>query len=292
MCASNPNNIPALKIYEVNYRYQHQLIWHLQNFGENITELRVDLLSIYTDLSYLVTAGTRIGQNGMYSYIDQKSLFYFDSSTIALRQGNNGIRFMQEKNGLKYTGSAGIEIYVGENTAWDKNQWFSMFNYTPLLRFYMEVDSWNDTTTYKYPEWGYKWNSSTKKWILDNRITKYNGWAAGRIWSLGQHDTNSYFYWCYDPSYHKGMLSMEQFCGAGEKFNGSDEAWQGVITKYRHFILLPTKYYDDNHNLIELPPGYTITIINSQFRKTNRYTATNQGNHNILEEKGEYGWPR
>ena len=158
-----------------------------------------------------------------------------------------------------------------------------MFNYTPLLRFYMQVN-WNNSREYKYPEWGYKWNSNTNKWILDNRITKYNGWANGRIWALGPNDTNNYYYWCYDPSYHKGMLSMEIFCGATD--------WDNVVAHHRHFILLPTQYYDDNHNLMELPPGYTITIINSQFRKTNRYTSTNNGGGNIVEEKGEYGWPR
>jgi len=64
------------------------------------------------------------------------------------------------------------------------------------------------------------------------------GWDYGRIYSLGTPEAEAkYFYWKYDASYHKGMLSMEQFCGQP---GASDQ-------KVRHFILLPIKYYNDNH---------------------------------------------
>jgi hypothetical protein len=196
---------------------------------------------------------------------------------------------MQEKNGITYEGSSGIEIYVGSNTGWAKNQWFSMFNYTPLLRFYMDVDysSSNNDSYYRFPDWGYEWDFTNKKWTNPmGMLRKYglsvnNGWGYGRIWSLGKADTASHYFWCYDPSYHKGMLSMEAFCGAS--------GWDNIVAHYRHFILLPTDFYDDDHHLITLPVGYTVTIINSQFRKTNRYSSSNNGKK---EEKGEYGWPR
>lgn len=278
------NSIPRISVNNVSLYKVHPLHWRIKNIG-NKSSLNIQNLTIYTEVTYQITAGTRIGNNGMYSYIDQKSLFYFDSSIIALRQGNNGFRFMQEKQGIEYQGSAGIEIYVGKNTTWAKNQWFSMFNYTPLLRFYMEVEGGN--SVYKFPEWGYVWDYTNKKWtnprgmLYNNGLSVNNGWGYGRIWSLGAHDTASHYFWCYDPSYHKGMLSMEAFCGASD--------WSNIIAHYRHFILLPIDFYDDDHNLTNLPVGYTVTIINSQFRKTNRYVSSNGGK---LEERGEFGWPR
>ena len=177
-----------------------------------------------------------------------------------------------------------------------------MFNYTPLLRFYMEVTG-STTTAYRYPDWAYTWYPEYKQWRYPGsalHLTSFpgngynytelrNGWGYGRIYSLGPNDTDEHYFWCYDPSYHKGMLSMEQFCGASD--------WDEVVSHPKHFILLPTDFYDDDHKRISLPPGYTVTIINSQFRKTNRYTSTTGYNletweYGQREEKGEYGWPR
>jgi hypothetical protein len=82
---------------------------------------------------------------------------------------------------------------------------------------------------------------------------------------------------------------MEQFSGATK--------WDEIISHPKHFILLPTDFYDDDHKRTNLPPGYTVTIINSQFRKINRYTSTIGYNPETWdsgerEEKGEYGCPR
>lgn len=304
VCCSDDHydSLPIIEVKNVSLYKVHPLYWRIKNIG-NKSSLNIQNLTIYTEVIYQITAGTRIGNNGMYSYIDQKSLFYFDSSIIALRQGNNGFRFMQEKNGITYEGSSGIEIYVGSNTSWAKNQWFSMFNYTPLLRFYMEVTG-STTTEYKYPDWAYTWYPEYKQWRNPGSALHFtyfpssanwywselrNGWGYGRIYSLGLNDTDAHYFWCYDPSYHKGMLSMEQFSGASD--------WNEVVSHPKHFILLPTDFYDDDHKRISLPPGYTVTIINSQFRKTNRYTSTKGYNpetweYGEREEKGEYGWPR
>lgn len=283
---------PSLYIKDIKFYSIHPLIWRLKNIDSNINTLSITNLSIYTEVSYQITAGTRIGENGMYSYIDQKSLFYFNEDVIAMRNHGNGIRLLNTNVANEpYMQSRGLEVFVGENK-WSNADWFSLFNFTPLLRFYL--DEWGN---WQYPKQQLKWNRNTNMWeentqstseypVVINGVTVYNlakklaeraGWDYGRIYSLGTpHKSENYYYWKYDASYHKGMLSMEQFCG---------QPWDSG-TKVKHFILLPMEYYNDNKNVTPIPPGYTVTILNSQFFMSEK--TFNKGK--TSEHNATVGW--
>lgn len=279
-----------LYIKDIKFYSMHPLIWRLKNIDSNINTLSITNLSIYTEISYNITAGTRIGENGMYSYIDQKSLFYFNEDVIAMRNHGNGIRLLNTNvAGEPYMQSRGLEVFVGDNS-WSNADWFSLFNFTPLLRFYLASGG-----IWKYPKQQLIWNSTTNKWeentkrtseypvylndhVANNKaelLALRAGWDYGRIYSLGTPEAEAkYFYWKYDASYHKGMLSMEQFCG---------QPWASD-SKVRHFILLPMKYYNDNHDYARnIPAGYTVTIMNSQFFMSEKtFNKDTKREHNCI----------
>ena len=114
-------------------------------------------VKIYLDFSY--TKGTRIGKNGIYSFVSDETLFYMTDDLIEQRMENNGIRLAKWVSDT-YAGSSALEVYYGgeneENSEYwwrwsNTNKWVSLFNYKPLIRFYGVLDETTGAITFNTP---------------------------------------------------------------------------------------------------------------------------------------------
>jgi hypothetical protein len=115
--------------------------------------------SVYVYLNFSYTKGTRIGKNGIYSFVSDETLFYMTDDLIEQRMENNGIRIAKWVSD-SYAGSSALEVYYGgqneenPNYWWgwsNTNNWVSLFNYKPLIRFYGVLNSNTGNITFKTP---------------------------------------------------------------------------------------------------------------------------------------------
>ena len=213
---------------------------------------------------YVVTNGTRIAKNGMYSFYGEDSLLYLSTNLIEQRLGNNGLRLTRE-NSQSYAGSAGLEVYYGGNyiPEYQKNNdlWVSLFNYSPMLRFYATIDS--NGWVFHMPEQQKTLNHATGVW---------GGGRSSWVWTtcdtINTKDTNHYHIWYYDIAYHRGNISIEQIYDSYHtNDNGAAYMIALPVAKYSAVhdsgrIGSSYRYYEVSQ---DIPIGFTITIFNSQY---------------------------
>lgn len=237
---------------------------------------------VQINLGFSYTKGTRIGKNGIYSFVSDETLFYMTDDLIEQRMENNGIR-MAKWVSDSYAGSSALEVYYGgqneENDRYwwgwsNTNNWVSLFNYKPLIRFYGVLNSNTGNITFKTPAQHKTLNSQTGKWEGGEQYWRYES----RSKLLAEDDSGPYFWWDYDISFHRGDISIEQ---VGD-FSTTHIITLPVSTDYQYY---PTTSSNSGHTYYggwyavekglnnyyypswqpRIPVGFTITIMNSQY---------------------------
>ena len=258
-------------------------------------------VQIYLNFSY--TKGTRIGKNGIYSFVSDETLFYMTDDLIEQRMENNGIRIAKWVSDT-YAGSSALEVYYGgeneENSEYwwrwsNTNKWVSLFNYKPLIRFYGVLNSATGDITFNTPAQHKKLNTITGKW--EGGETSWRN--ESRFELLAEDESGPYYWWDYDISFHRGDISIEQ------------------VPNYEttHIITLPVStdsptfpqtsnradhiYYggwyavekDSKNNKYQakwqprIPVGFTITIMNSQYYTKELKMANSDNKFSVGVEK-------
>ena len=213
-----------------------------------------------------INAGTRIGKNGMYSYIDEKSLYYFSGDLIEYRLNNNGLR-LTKAGSQQYSGSAGLEVYYGSLAStgtWSQNwretdAWVSLFNYNPILRFYAEPN--NGVLVYHVPAQNKTYNTESGVWeggttdFINSNVVKGRDNVYSTIAGTAGYQVNDGggYLWYYDIAYHRGIISIEQLQESHTDHGG------------RHYIMLPMKWHNGTSLELPIPVGFSITILNCQY---------------------------
>ena len=215
---------------------------------------------------YVATNGTRIAKNGMYSFYGEDSLLYLSNNLIEQRLGNNGLRLTKE-NSQSYAGSTGLEVYYGGNyiNGYQKNNdlWVSLFNYSPMLRFYATTD--NNGFVYHIPEQNKVLNRATGIWGDGT-----SSWIYTTCNTINTKDTNFYHIWYYDIAYHRGNISIEQIY---DSYHSNDnDAYMIALPVDKYSAIHDTGKIGSNHRYEEVPQdipiGFTITIFNSQYHSS------------------------
>lgn len=237
---------------------------------------------VLVDLNFSYTKGTRIGKNGIYSFVSNDTLFYMTDDLIEQRMENNGIR-MAKWVSDSYAGSSALEVYYGgqneENSnywwAWSNtNYWVSLFNYKPLLRFYGVLNGDTGNITFKVPAQHKTLNQTTGKWEGGEQSWR----QESRFYLLAEDDSGPYCWWDYDISFHRGDISIEQVENAGVTHiitlpvSTDYQGWPCTDSDNYH------TYYGGWHAVEKvsnnyyrlswqprIPVGFTITIMNSQY---------------------------
>ena len=213
-----------------------------------------------------INAGTRIGKNGMYSYIDEKSLYYISGDLIEYRLNNNGLR-LTKAGSQQYSGSAGLEVYYGSlssSATWSQNwretdAWVSLFNYNPILRFYAEPN--NGVLVYHVPAQNKTYNTESGVWeggttdFINSNVVKGRDNVYSTIAGTAGYQVNDGggYLWYYDIAYHRGIISIEQLQESHTDHGG------------RHYIMLPMKWHNGTSLELPIPVGFSITILNCQY---------------------------
>ena len=254
-------------------------------------------------LNFSYTKGTRIGKNGIYSFVSDETLFYMTDDLIEQRMENNGIRIAKWVSDT-YAGSSALEVYYGgeneENPEYwwgwsNTNKWVSLFNYKPLIRFYGVLNSITGSITFNTPAQHKKLNTITGKW--EGGETSWR--KESRFGLLAEDESGPYYWWDYDISFHRGDISIEQ------------------VPNYEttHIITLPVStdsptfpqtsnhadhtYYggwyavekDSKNNKYQakwqprIPVGFTITIMNSQYFTKDLKMANSDNKFSVGVEK-------
>ena len=271
------NNLPRTKMKFIlfdNITVNTELVFNYIDFNNqnNLTNIRLKFMKSTRNFQFdypalnityatEITAGTRIGKNGMYNYIDQQSLYYFSDKQIELRLNNSGIR-LTEAGSQDYSGSAGLEVYYGEQNdnlrSWGTiNTWVSLFNYTPIMRFYAKVSAF-DSYEFVVPAQNKEYSYEYHRWIKgEPSFSIYpKGHNFGVYPGSDDYQNMNKYVWRYNLAYHRGIISIEQLQGDGP-----------------HYFLLPLSwtYIDENAPIGEkvksmsIPIGFSITIYNSQW---------------------------